>query len=405
MSPERTLEPGRSTLRWKRALLVAYAAIICWATYLHGIAEQQNIFQIFRWSFFHLRDGADLYAPDPAHHNDLFKYSPTYALLFAPFALPPFPVGLFLWDALNVVLLYAAFGALLPHRQALLVRTLVLLEVYRSTIRSQSNVLLAGLIILAFVALERRRQAAGAASILLGTIVKLFPLGAAAFALFHPGRLRFAGLMLLGAVPLLALPLLVTSPERLVEQYRSWGDILARDAAIPEPTPELLRQETRGSAEIGGVHKQLRIWFGVTWSKGSVALAGLVLLMLPVLARRKAWGDAHFRRLFLCSLLVFAVIFNHKAESPTFVVAVAGIAIWYVTSPPSRLRLAAMILTILFVSLTSEIHVPHLTREVFNRYKVKTLPCVLAWILMQVDLWRLRVPLAGGQAPPAPAPG
>jgi hypothetical protein len=35
---------------------------------------------------------------------------------------------------------------------------------------------------------------------------------------------------------------------------------------------------------------------------------------------------------------VYSVIFNHKAEQPSFVIAVAGMAIWYTTSEPSAVR-------------------------------------------------------------------
>ena len=42
--------------------------------------------------------------------------------------------------------------------------------------------------------------------------------------------------------------------------------------------------------------------------------------------QRWRWHDWDLRRLYLCSLLVFCLIFNHQAESPTFVVAVAELA-------------------------------------------------------------------------------
>jgi len=48
------------------------------------------------------------------------------------------------------------------------------------------------------------------------------------------------------------------------------------------------------------------------------------VLLAPVALRRDQWTDGGFRRLFLCSLLVFLVIFNHQAESPSFVIATCG---------------------------------------------------------------------------------
>ena len=42
-----------------------------------------------RAALLHLMAGQDLYAAYPALHPDFFKYSPTFAFLFAPFAVLP----------------------------------------------------------------------------------------------------------------------------------------------------------------------------------------------------------------------------------------------------------------------------------------------------------------------------
>ena len=53
-----------------------------------------------------------MYAAQPQHHADLYKYSPSFAVLFAPFALIPFSLSLALWDALNTLLLFFAVDRL-----------------------------------------------------------------------------------------------------------------------------------------------------------------------------------------------------------------------------------------------------------------------------------------------------
>jgi hypothetical protein len=115
----------------------------------------------------------------------------------------------------------------------------------------------------------------------------------------------------------------------LVAQYRSWHAIEAKDA---------LR---RGYSLMHYVHA----WFGVDWPNWPQQVAGTALLLLPLELRSDRWASPEFRRLFLCSLLVYSILFNHASESPSFVVAYAGIVIWYVSSPPSRLRTAVMALS------------------------------------------------------------
>ena len=49
--------------------------------------------------------------------------------------------------------------------------------------------------------------------------------------------------------------------------------------------------------------------------------AGCALLVLPIVLRPSRWGDGDFRRTYLGSVLIFSVIFNHKAEQPSFMIA------------------------------------------------------------------------------------
>ena len=43
-----------------------------------------NNFLIFRWSYLNRAAGHDMYAAQPQHHTDLYKYSPSFAVLLAP---------------------------------------------------------------------------------------------------------------------------------------------------------------------------------------------------------------------------------------------------------------------------------------------------------------------------------
>ena len=66
--------------------------------------QHMNNFLIFRASFFHLWDGVSLYQLYPSEHHDLFKYSPTFAMLMGLFAWLPKELGGTLWNLLGVIL-------------------------------------------------------------------------------------------------------------------------------------------------------------------------------------------------------------------------------------------------------------------------------------------------------------
>ena len=86
-------------------------------------------------------------------------------------------------------MLFVAVERVLPGRPGLLALLCLHLEVLRAMQNAQSNALVAGLIILAFAALERASAWRAAAVVMLGACVKIFPLAALTFAI--PRRLVF----------------------------------------------------------------------------------------------------------------------------------------------------------------------------------------------------------------------
>jgi hypothetical protein len=376
----------RRAARWLPAL---YAATVLAISLHQTLTRVDPNFAIFRASFRHLAAGQDLYAAYPGEQVDRFKYSPTFALLFAPFALMPITIALLAWNGLNVMLLVHAIRRLLPAAGATLALALVYLDVVRATERAQSNTLIAALMILAFIALERGQQVRASTAIVAGTMVKLFPIAAATLAIFHRRRLRMALVLSVVSLAALVLPLLVTPPSALARQYTSWLQLESIDARATA--------DGGGAGLYGGVMYQVRALLGVSWPNWPMQLAGMLLLLAPLI-RVRHYGDAQFRVRFLCSLLVFVVIFNHQVESPSFVIAVTGIAIWYTFSARTPLDLALIIATILVVSVSSTELVPHwIQRDVFVRYRLKTIPCAIVWLVMQAELLGLRRVVPSGQ--------
>jgi hypothetical protein len=330
-------------------------------------------FEIFRAASHHLVTGEDLYARYPDELQDQFKYSPVFALLFAPFAWLPWPLALFLWSALNALVLFIAVERLLPPRAALLVLGVLLLEVVRAMQNAQSNALVAGLIILGFVALERGRTWRAAVAIALGACVKIFPLAALSFAIPRRKALRLGFATAAIGVGLLLLPLLVTPPATLVAQYRSWRAIESSDS------------KDRWFSVMELVHR----WTGADWPNWPVQLAGTLLLLAPLAGRRDRWDDARFRLLYLCSVLLYVVLFNHQAERASYVIAFAGVAIWFASEPPTAWRSALFGLAFLTIPLMSTlIPVPAAWRSRTGMVYRLAVPTLAVWVAIQIELWR-----------------
>ncbi|HEX8725015.1 MAG TPA: glycosyltransferase family 87 protein [Gemmatimonadaceae bacterium] len=379
-------------LRWLLGLYLVSALVI--AVQRLQPPPEYN-FLIFRAAFHHLRAGQNLYAAYPAEYADYFKYSPTFALLFAPFALLPIMPAYMLWAVLCAGVVFWAVTRLLPPRQAALALAIAWLAVVGDLQRAQTNALCAGLMILGWVAMERDRQWPAAIAIVAGAFVKLFPAAALAGVVFHRRKGRFAIIVGTAIAIGALLPLLATSWHSLMAQYHWWGEKLREDS-VP-----MARYGTSGAGLYAGLMGQFRVWWGVQWPFWPTQLAGLAILLAPLARGPRAWSPK-FRIDFLASMLVFCVLFNHQAESPSYSIAMIGAAVWFAASERGWWRAALIAACFVIVDLASTDLMPHALYDgYYVRYLLKTVPLIPLWIVMQGELWGWIGSVARSEVPEA----
>ena len=339
---------------------------------VRNAAKPSGNFEIFRLASRHLVSGEDMYADYPDKISDRFKYSPTFALLFAPLAWLYWPIALFLWSSLNAMVLFVAVERALPGRAGLLALGALLLEVLRGMQNAQSNALVAGLIVLAFVAMERTSSWRTAAMVMLGACVKIFPLAALSFAIPRR-RVWRTGLwsVAIGAT-LVAIPLLVTSPTTLLAQYASWRGVESNDA------------QQRWFSVMQLVHR----WTGAAWPNWPMQLGGTLVLLAPLALRRDRWDDARFRYAYLCSVLMFVVLFNHQAERASYLIAFVGITLWYVASERARWQSWLFVTAFITIPLMSTLIPGSFFRGRNAMLYRLAAPTLVIWLAVQWSLWQ-----------------
>ena len=333
-------------------------------------------FAIFRNSFFHLIHHQDLYARFDAEQWDLYRYSPTFALLFAPFAVLPYGLGAVLWNLLNALALFWAVRSL-PigvDRTKMLVLWFVLLSVLNSVSNAQSNALMAGLMLGAWNARERKNPALSSFLIVLSVFVKLFGVCALLPCLLAQGRKKLLAYTTAWGLIMAALPLIAVAPAQLLALYQGWY-----------ATVRAFSEARLGLSVMGF----LRAWFHLEIPQPYVVLAGALILI--AVALRGPRRDPRFRLLAAASVLIFVTIFNYAAESPTFVLAVAGCALWYFFQARTPANFALVIAVFLFTCLSSaDLVARALRRQFLETYVIKAVPCILVWIKLHYDMLRFR---------------
>src|SRR5262249_26068032 len=104
--------------------------------------------------------------------------------------------------------------------------------------------------------------------------------------------------------------------------------------------------------------------------------------------RFDAAGDFRFRLLVIASALIWVVIFNHMAESPTMVIAMAGVAMWYYFQPANPANLFLLVITFFLTCLSPTDVVPRAVRRHLLIGYVQVAPLIVVWMKIQVDLLR-----------------
>ncbi|MEQ1744313.1 MAG: glycosyltransferase family 87 protein [Saprospiraceae bacterium] len=376
----------RESVLWLTYLLVALVVsvhTVFKGPNAYGYTSYEN-YVIFKNSFSHLTQGLNPYAPYPAVQWDLFKYSPAFSLSMAPFSVLPDVVGLALWNLVNTIpLLWGVLRLpVLAPAQRYFVAWFVLPELIVSLQNSQSNGLTVALVLWAWIALERKSPVQGAWWSVAGGFLKIFGIFAAVPALIYPRQARFALATVAWTALMVAVPLVVVSPEQLWQVYGWWI--------------ELLRSDHNASVGLS-VMGWLQTWFGLIAPKTAIMLIGLGLLLActwSVFRRGRAAPDGlppETDRIRLWSaLLLWMVVFNHKAESPTFVIALCGVALWYQSLQKPVIWERILLWTAFVLASVSPTDIfPRALREALVQpYVLKAVPCIAIWAVLTATLLR-----------------
>jgi len=336
--------------------------------YLH-----YNNYSIFKHSYYHLLNGSSLYRHYPDEYYDLYKYSPTFSLFFGSMAWMPDLAGLILWNLLNALVLILALKLLpgLSNKYKIWILFFVMFEMVGSLQNEQSNSLIAGFIILAFALLEKRKYGWASFLIVFSIFIKLFGIVALALYIFYPKKPKLINYTAIWFVIFLLAPLLVTGFSDLIFQYQEWGIMLSND-----------HSESLGISIFGII----QTWFNFGFSKNYILVAGIILFLIPMFMFNKH-EDLEFRLKALASILIWVIIFNHKAESPTFVIAMSGIGIYLFSGRFNNLNLGLIIFSLLFTSIMFQDFIPKSFRnEYIIAYNLKALPSVVIWFMI---IWEM----------------
>ncbi|MCA9013923.1 MAG: DUF2029 domain-containing protein [Planctomycetaceae bacterium] len=325
-SPEAEKTSGAIWL--KRALLLWAVLWVAVSVKFLVQPETKSVYPCFADSSLNWWADRSLY--DNEFQSTGFRYSPTFALAFTPFAMLPATLGGILWSALNIVLLVLAMRLLVKEMipgdwtkfEEACFLTLCLAGCTRAIWSAQSNSLVFALAVFAVVSLKKERWWAAAFLLAAAVHIKLWP---AALALLLMARFprhltgRFAA-----ACVILVLPPFLTRPLPVVtQQYQDWY------ALLTGPYRTLRQAGLRDAytiAEHFGTYVDDRVYTLL-----QLGLAGLALLWCLRLAKTARSSETYFTGV-LTTWVCWQLLAGPGTERLTFLLAAPVVSWALITS-------------------------------------------------------------------------
>ncbi|MFI5141610.1 MAG: glycosyltransferase family 87 protein, partial [Bacteroidia bacterium] len=239
---------------------------------------------------------------------DKFFYAPQFALFFLPFALLPIKLSIVLWLLLGTALFYFAIQNLpLSNTQKAIIFFIALFDLVNSFQNLQTNALNSAFMLFIFSFLHNQKYILAALCVAFCLSIKIYPAAAALLCLFYPNKLKFLLWCGLLTTIFFLLPLLVVPKDYFFSCLDNWIKSITEDA-----TDKFISN----SPSLVGINYT---WFSNPINHFYIQLIGLLLVFVPLFKILKKETDSTFILLYLSFIMIFVVIFNHAAESPTYI--------------------------------------------------------------------------------------
>jgi hypothetical protein len=360
---------------------VLYIAVAVYTGIFKYNRHIDNNYKIFRASYYHAIAEKNLYADYPQEYGDLYYYGPVFPLIIAPSALLPHQAGFLLWEIANAVALLVAIN-MLPFtiRQKTQLLLLCAIEYANSVFYMQFNPAITAMIVLSFILVDRGKEQWATLFIVLGFLIKLYPVIGLAFFLFSKNKGKFVLWSTVWTVIFLVLPLMLYSPQFMFNSYHQWF------AAVHNKVGLNAYFDSPQDICVMGVVR--RLTDNINIPNAPFIAAGALLFALPLL-RFSQFKSFKFRAEVLASALIFVVIFSTGAEHPTYIIAVTGVFIWMLIQdkPYSALNITFLVLVLVVTGLGLTDAVPKSIRVPYiARYSVKAWPVIIIWVKIVYEL-------------------
>ncbi len=340
-----------------------------------------NNYFIYKYTFFNLIHQHNLYLPQPEHYLDVNHYGPLFGIFIAPFVWWPDHLGAGLWVMFNAFILFVAIKQLpIVNHQKNIILLLCAHELMTASFSTQFNPCMTAIILLSFVFIRQKNDLWAACVIILGTYIKLYGIVGLAFFFFSDQKLKFVASLVFWSIVFFLLPMTVSSPKFIIQTYQDWfHDLIHKN----DENSESLMQDI---SVMGMVHRI----FHLSKIYNLYILFFAITIFGSCYQFVRKYKYSNYQLLVLSSTLIFTVLFSSGSESPTYIIAFVGVAIWFINlkRPLTNLHIGLMIFAFILTSLSpSDLFPKNIKTEYIVKFALKALPCFFIWLHVIYEIY------------------
>lgn len=342
----------------------------------HSFKCINNNYLIFKYTYYHLVDQVNLYIQYPEEYFDSNHYGPIFSIIIAPFALLPDQIGTILWELFMAsTLFWAIYKLPVTNTAQAIVYWIMINLVYVNAANSQTNIMIAALIIGSFTCIRSGKDFWAACFIALGIFIKLYGVVGLAFFFFSKDKIRFISSFIFWCIVFFILPMLLSSPQFVVQSYYDWFSCLI------DKNQENVLSVMQDISLMGMIRK---ITGDDSISNLIILIPALILFALQYL-KIDQYNNSTYQFGLLASVLMFVVLFSTGSETCTYVIAMAGAAIWFlIQKKPYSRYVMILFVSVLLISMmaTSDIFPSYLRKHIMRPYALIAFPYFIVWITL-----------------------
>lgn len=347
--------------------------------YIGGPLKYNN-YMIFKNVFTNTLAERNIYLLYPDIHFDSNHYGVFFSVLIAPFAILPDWLGIVLWNIANTsVFLFAIHKLPFSNAKKAFFAWLCLQEFITAAVSLQFNIALTGLLMLSAVYVYERKETKSAIAILIGFFVKLYGIAGLSSFFFIKNKWKFILSIIGFGILFLILPMLFSSPNFGIQSYADWFQSLS---------------EKNVSNQVLGNRQDYSLMGIVRRVLGNAEISNLVFLVPGILVfglpylRINQYKNLAFQLMILASTLLFIVLFSSGSESPTYIIAVAGVMIWFIIQREKSPFIIGLLIFVIILTCFSfsDLFPKYIKENYIMKYSLKALPCCIVWFRIMYEL-------------------